>query len=118
MAVIEAFRVSRLDALRKPEGSVRALVVGEVLRRLIGKVLAQSFALQLQQACLPCEFASVRAGRPYTCSTQELRAAAVVLLRYTAHQYLLRVLPPALTAEDAAGHDAAVAACLTIPFSG
>ncbi|CAE7442537.1 unnamed protein product [Symbiodinium sp. CCMP2592] len=39
-AVIEALRVGRLVALRKPAGGVRALVVGDVLRRLVGRVKA------------------------------------------------------------------------------
>ena len=36
-------------ALPKHAGGVRALVVGDLLRRLVGKVLAQSFAPQLGQ---------------------------------------------------------------------
>ena len=42
---------------------MRALVVGDVLRRLTGRVLAQTYATQLQQACLPFQFGlSTRAG--------------------------------------------------------
>ena len=47
-AAIEALRVGRLVALHKHSGSVkdvRALVVGDLLRRLIGQVLAPWLAL-------------------------------------------------------------------------
>ena len=50
-------------ALRKPNGSVRALVVGDVFRRLVSKALARHYAAQLQEACLPFQFGlSSRAG--------------------------------------------------------
>ena len=61
--VLEGIRVGRLVALRKPNGRVRALVIGDVLRRLVGRVLAQHFAPHLQQACMPHQFGlSTRAG--------------------------------------------------------
>ena len=61
--VLDALRVGRIVALRKPAGGVRALVVGNVLRRLVGRVLAQTFSAQLQQACQPFQFGlSTRAG--------------------------------------------------------
>ena len=53
----------RLVALRKPNGCVRALVVGDVLRRLLGRALAQHFAPHFQSACLPHQFGlSTRVG--------------------------------------------------------
>ncbi|CAE7242891.1 unnamed protein product [Symbiodinium sp. CCMP2592] len=61
--VLEGIRVGRLVALQKPNGRVRALVVGDVLRRLVGRVLAQHFAPRLQQACMPHQFGlSTRSG--------------------------------------------------------
>ena len=48
-----ALRVGRMVALRKSGGGVRVLVVGDVLGRLTGRFLAQAYATQLQQACLP-----------------------------------------------------------------
>ena len=51
--VLAAVRVGRVVALQKPNGRVRALVVGDVLRRLVGRVLAQQFGPQFQEACLP-----------------------------------------------------------------
>ena len=48
--------------LRKPNGRVRALVVGDV--RLVGRALAQHLAPHLREACLPHQFGqSPSAGR-------------------------------------------------------
>ena len=54
--VLAAVRVGRVVALQKPNGRVRAVVVGDVLRRLVGRVLAQQFGPQLQEECLPFQF--------------------------------------------------------------
>ena len=44
-------------------GRVRALVVGDVFRRLVARALAQHFAAAFQEACLPYQFGlSTRAG--------------------------------------------------------
>ena len=61
--ILQAVRQGRMVALRKPNGSVRALVVGDVFRRLVSKALARHYAAQLQEACLPFQFGlSSRAG--------------------------------------------------------
>ena len=39
--VLQALRLGRMVALRKPNGRVRALVVGDVFRRLVSRALAQ-----------------------------------------------------------------------------
>ena len=60
---LAGIRVGRMVALRKPNGRVRALVVGDVFRRLVGRVLAQHFAPRLQEACLPFQYGlSTRSG--------------------------------------------------------
>ena len=61
--VLAAVRLGRMVALRKPNGRVRALVVGDVFRRLVARALAQHFAAAFQEACLPYQFGlSTRAG--------------------------------------------------------
>ena len=61
--VLQALRLGRMVALRKPNGRVRALVVGDVFRRLVARALAQHFAGAFQDACLPYQFGlSTRAG--------------------------------------------------------
>ena len=61
--VLEGLRVGRLVALHKPHGRVRALLVGDVLRRLVGQVVAQHLALHLQPTCMPYQYGlSTRVG--------------------------------------------------------
>ena len=56
---LAALPVGRMVALHKSDRGVRALV----LRRLTGQVLAQTYATQLQQECVPFQFGlSTRAG--------------------------------------------------------
>ena len=47
-AVADAFRQGRLVPLTKPGGGVRALVLGDVLRRLVVRTLAQQFGEALR----------------------------------------------------------------------
>ena len=50
-------------ALRKPSGGSRGLVVGDLLRRLVARTLAQQFSQQLDAACHPHQYAlSTRTG--------------------------------------------------------
>ena len=56
-AALAAIRVGRIVALQKPDGrGIRALVVGDVLRRLVGRTLAQAFAPYLERACIPHQY--------------------------------------------------------------
>ena len=80
--VLDALRVGRVIALRKPNGRVRALVIGDVLRRLVGRVLAQALAQQIQDACMPFQYGlSTRAGTEAV--ARVLRAATEVNPRTT-----------------------------------
>ena len=81
-AVLEGLRVGRLAALRKPNGRVRALVVGDVFRRLVGRVLARHFASQFQDACMPHQYGlSTRTGTEAV--SRLLRAATETCPRAT-----------------------------------
>jgi hypothetical protein len=58
-----AIRVGKLTALRKPAGGVRGIVVGDVLRRLVARTMAQVFAAEIETATSPFQYAlSTRAG--------------------------------------------------------
>ena len=49
--------------LTKPTGGVRALVMGDVFRRLVARTLAQQFGEAFREACAPFQYAlSTRAG--------------------------------------------------------
>ena len=81
-AVLEGLRVGRLVALRKPHGRVRALVVGDAFRRLVGRVLARHFAPQFQEACMPHQYGlSTRTGTEAV--SRLLRAATEACPRAT-----------------------------------
>ena len=61
--IMESVRLGRMTALRKPNGRVRGIVAGDVLRRLVARTLAQEFAKEFDQACAPFQFAlTTRAG--------------------------------------------------------
>ena len=52
-SVLAAIRVGRIAALRKPNGRVRALIVGDVLRRLVGRVMANLIVCPTTAGRLP-----------------------------------------------------------------
>ena len=52
-----------MTALRKPDGGVRGIVVGDVFRRLVARTIAKQFAEQAEGATHPFQHAlSTRAG--------------------------------------------------------
>ena len=61
--VVEAIRVGRLTALRKPDGGVRGIVAGDVIRRLVSRTIAQQIGKAVERATAPHQYAlSTRAG--------------------------------------------------------
>ena len=61
--VADALRQGRMVALTKPTGGVRALVMGDVFRRLVARTLARQFGAAFRTACAPFQYAlSTRAG--------------------------------------------------------
>ena len=59
----EAIRLGRITALRKPDGSVRGIVVGDFLRRLVARTIAKQIAKQVEVATAPWQHAlATRAG--------------------------------------------------------
>ena len=63
ITVIEAIRMVRMTALRKANGGVRGIVVGDVVRMLVARTMAQQLARQVESATAPFQYAlSTRAG--------------------------------------------------------
>ena len=56
--IAAAIGLGRIVALQKPNGRVRGIVVGDFLRRLVARSLAQFFSSNLQEACQPFQFAA------------------------------------------------------------
>ena len=60
---IDLIRVGRLTALSKPDGGVRGIVVGDVVRRLVARTMAQQLSEAVERATAPYQWAfSARAG--------------------------------------------------------
>ena len=55
--IVKAIRLGRMTALRKPDGGVRGIVVGDFLRRLVARTLAQQFSKAVLEATTPFQFA-------------------------------------------------------------
>ena len=54
--VIEATRMGRMTALRKANGGVRGIVVGEVVRKLVARTMAQQLGPQVEAATAPFQY--------------------------------------------------------------
>ena len=62
-SIVEAIRMGRMTALRKTNGGVRGIVVGDVVRRLVARTVAQQLGPSVEAATAPCQHAlSTRAG--------------------------------------------------------
>ena len=53
----------RITALSKPDGGVRGIVVGDILRRLVARTISKQFMKEAEEATAPYQYAlSTRAG--------------------------------------------------------
>ena len=61
--VVDGIRLGRLTALAKPDGGLRRIVVGDVVRRLVARTMAKQVAKKAEKATAPFQFAlSTKAG--------------------------------------------------------
>ena len=61
--VLRILGLGRLIALKKPDGGVRGIVVGDVLRRLVGRTMAKQVTKEVEAATSPFQYAlSTRSG--------------------------------------------------------
>ena len=62
-AVMEGIRLGRLIALQKPDGGVRGIVVGDIMRRLVARTMAKQIAKKVEKATAPFQYAqTTKAG--------------------------------------------------------
>ena len=55
--------MGRLTALSKPDGGVRGIVVGDILRRMVARTMARQFSKKVEVATAPFQYAlSTKAG--------------------------------------------------------
>ena len=61
--ILAALRVEQMTALQKPNGGVRGIVVGDVIRRLVAKTMTKHFMARFETATKPFPHAlATRAG--------------------------------------------------------
>ena len=56
-SIVDAIRQGRLTALRKPNGGVRGIVVGDVIRRVVARTLAQQLGPAVEGATALFQYA-------------------------------------------------------------
>ena len=54
--IIEALRLGRLTALSKPDGGVRGIVVGDILRRMVARTLAKQISKKVEEGTAPFQY--------------------------------------------------------------
>ena len=63
LAIVNLIRMGRLTALSKPDGGVRGIVAGDVVRRLVARTISQQIAPAVERATSPHQYAmTTRAG--------------------------------------------------------
>ena len=61
--VIQTLRLGQMTALSKPDGGVRGIVVGDVIRSLVARTMAQQLTPAVERATAPHQYAlSTKAG--------------------------------------------------------
>ena len=55
--VVEGIRLGWMTALRKPNGGVRGIVVGDTFRRAVSRSVAQQIAASVERATAPFQYA-------------------------------------------------------------
>ena len=53
--VVDGIRFGRLTALAKPDGGMRGIVVGDIVRRLVARTMAKQVAKKAEKATCPPE---------------------------------------------------------------
>ena len=61
-SVRDAIRLGRMTALEKPNGGVRGIVVGDIVRRLVACTMSQQMMEEVQSATAPFQYAMSTKG--------------------------------------------------------
>ena len=56
-SIREAVRLGRLTALQKPNGGVRGIVAGDIVRRIVARTMSQQLMSEVQHATVPFQYA-------------------------------------------------------------
>ena len=66
-----------MTALAKPDGGVRGIVAGDVIRRLVARTMAQQLGDAVEAATAPCQYA-LRTKAGCECSTRVLQGSTEI----------------------------------------
>ena len=61
--IMRAIALGRLTALRKDGGGVRGIVVGDMLRRMVARTMAQQVSKEVEEATFPFHYALTTRAR-------------------------------------------------------
>ena len=56
-SIREAVRLGRLTALQKPNGGVRGIVAGDIVRRIVARTMSEQLMSEVQHATAPFQYA-------------------------------------------------------------
>ena len=54
--IVKVIRMGRMTALKKPQGGVRGIVVGDIMRRLVARTMAKALGTKFQEATAPYQY--------------------------------------------------------------
>ena len=61
--IVDLVRLGRMTALQKPNGGVRGIVAGDIIRRLVARTISQQLSLVVERATAPFQHAlSTKSG--------------------------------------------------------
>ena len=55
--IVELVRLGRMTALQKPNGGVRGIVAGDIIRRLVARTISQQLLPVVERATVPFQYA-------------------------------------------------------------
>ena len=60
--LLTPLKMERVTALRQPNGKIRGILIGDIMRRLVARTIAQQVALAVEEATAPFQFALSKKG--------------------------------------------------------
>ena len=55
--IVDSVRLGRITALQKPNGAVRGIIAGDMIRRLVARTVSQQLSKVVERATSPFQYA-------------------------------------------------------------